>query len=61
MQQNELASDVARCYGFQCQTRERCLRYLDRERQTYHHSTLFMYHMCEGEGLEHYMPAKEQK
>jgi hypothetical protein len=54
-----LPADQARCHGFQCPTRERCLRHTDRQ----HHKadTPFVSHLCEGECLEHYIPAKEQK
>lgn len=58
MQTKQLPADVARCYGFQCQTREQCLRYLEREH--YQSNTIFVVHFCKGEGLEHYIPAKEQ-
>lgn len=54
-----LPSDVSRCHGFCCPQREWCLRYT--ERKNYGDRTPFSNHLCEGEGLEHYMPIKESK
>lgn len=59
MQPKQLSGDEPRCHGFQCATRERCLRHT--ERKNYQADTPFVSHLCEGEGLEHYVPAKEQK
>lgn len=59
MTQRTLPADVARCHGFQCQEREQCLRYVDRE--NYQCNTPFVSHLCDGEGLTYYIPVKEQK
>ncbi len=54
MQTKQLPADDARCHGFQCQERKLCLRYLERE--TYKADTPFVSHICEGEGLSHFIP-----
>lgn len=54
-----LPPDETRCHGFQCPTREQCARYL--ERNNYQCNTPFVSHLCEGEGLSYYIPAKDQK
>lgn len=54
-----LQASEARCHGFCCPQRAQCLRYTDRVNHNY--STQFLQKMCKGEGLEHYIPAREQK
>lgn len=56
MQVNQLPAELAKCHGFQCQDRERCARYM--ERNNYGTVTPFASHLCDGEGLNKYIPVK---
>lgn len=55
----KLPPEQSRCHGFCCPQRAQCLRYTDRMGHDY--STKFVHRLCEGEGMEHYIPKKDMK